>query len=204
MNMIDDITNFIFISDVPQKVDIIFMPGGSDPTIPEKSAELYNDGYSPQLLPSGGVSVKIGKFNGVKTKADIYNGNYQSDCDFYVDVLVKNNVPKSAIIEENQSGHTRDNAFMSRAVIDKRNLVIQKAIICCKSFHARRCLMLYQLAFPNTEIFIIPVDVYGISKKNWYKQEYGVDRVLGELSRCGNQFIPDIKKYLFQRISHII
>jgi hypothetical protein len=24
----------------------------------------------------------------------------------------------------------------------------------------------------------------------------GIDRVLGELSRCGNQFVPDIKRYL--------
>lgn len=47
--------------------------------------------------------------------------------------------------------------------------------------------MLYQLAFPEAEISVVPVEVYGIN------------RVLGELSRCGNQFVSDIKEYLKQK-----
>lgn len=35
-----------------------------------------------------------------------------------------------------------------------------------------------------------------IAKDNWYKSEQGINRVLGELARCGNQFVGDIKKYL--------
>ena len=65
-----------------------------------------------------------------------------------------NEVPIKAIICEDKSGHTRDNAFLSRKVIDKHDIKIKKAIICFKSFHARRCLMLYQLAFPDIEFFV--------------------------------------------------
>ena len=36
----------------------------------------------------------------------------------------------------------------------------------------------------------------GITKDNWHKTEQGIDRVLGELARCGNQFVGDIKEYL--------
>jgi len=194
--IIADITNFIFVSDEPQKVDVIFLPGGSFPEIPEKAAKLYHDGYAPLLLPSGGVSVKSGKFNGVKSKTDIYYEEYKTDCEFYNDVLLKNGVPRDSIICEDKSGHTRDNAFLSRKVIDEEGLIIKKAMICCKSFHARRCLMLYQLAFPEAKIFVVPVDCYGITRDNWYKQEYGTDRVLGELARCGNQFVGDVKEYL--------
>ncbi|OPJ60678.1 YdcF family protein [Clostridium oryzae] len=194
--IINDITNYIFVEDKPEKVDIIFMPGSSDPTIPEKASQLYKDGYSPLLLPSGGVSVKSSKFGGVKIKQDLYNKDYQSDCEFYSDVLIKNGVPKSSILYEDKSGHTRDNAFFSRIVTDENKLSIKTAIVCCKSFHARRCLMLYQLAFPEAKILIVPVDCYGISRDNWFKQEYGIDRTLGELARCGNQFVGDIKKYL--------
>ncbi|MEN6313972.1 MAG: YdcF family protein [Clostridiaceae bacterium] len=194
--IITDITNYIFVSDKPQKVDIIFLPGGSFPEIPERAAKLYHDGYAPLLLPSGGVSVKSGKFNGAKSKIDIYDKEYKTDCQFYTDVLLKNGVPRDSIICEDKSGHTRDNAFMSRKVIDEKGFVIKKAVICCKSFHARRCLMLYQLAFPEAEIYVVPVDCYGITHVNWYIQEYGIDRVLGELARCGNQFVGDIKEYL--------
>ncbi|MDD4495446.1 MAG: YdcF family protein [Eubacteriales bacterium] len=195
-HIITDISNFIFASDTPRKVDAIFLPGGSHPDQPEYAAQLYNNGYAPLLIPSGGISVKANKWHGVRSKSDIYDGNYQSDCEFFTDALIKNGVPESAIIGEDKSGHTRDNAFLSRVVADKHGLVIKSAIIVCKSFHARRCLMLYQLAFPETELFVCPVDCYDITKENWYKSEYGIDRVLGELARCGNQFVGDIKEYL--------
>ena len=44
---------------------------------------------------------------------------------------------------------------MSCIIADENQLEINKAIIVCKAFHARRCLMLYQLAFPKVEL-----DVY--------------------------------------------
>lgn len=194
--IISDITDFIFVSDKPQKADIIFLPGGSFPEIPEKAAELYHEGYAAHLFPAGGVSVKSGKFDGVKSKREIYDKDYQTDCGFYTDVLLKNGVPQSAILCEDKSGHTRDNAFFSRKVADENGMNTNNAIIVCKSFHARRCLMLYQLAFPNTKLLVCPVDCYGITKDNWFTFEYGIDRVLGELARCGNQFVGEIKEYL--------
>lgn len=194
--IITDISDFIFVSDKPCKVDAIFLPGGSHPEQPEYAAELYRKGYAKWLIPSGGVSVKRDKWPGVRSKADIYNGDYQSDCEFFTDVFVKNGVPADAIIGEDKSGHTRDNAFFSKKVADENRLDIKTAIIVCKAFHARRCLMLYSLAFPDTKFYVCPVVCMGITKENWYKTEQGIDRVLGELSRCGNQFVGDIKEYL--------
>ncbi len=194
--IITDITNFIFINDKPQNVDAIFLPGGSHPEQPEYAAELYKKGFAPVIIPSGGVSVKKAKFDGVKSKANIYSNDYKTDCEFLTDVLCVNGVPISAIIGEDKSGHTRDNAFMSRTVTDDNNLEIKTAIIVCKSFHARRCLMLYSLAFPDTKFYICPVVCMGITKDNWYKTEKGIDRVFGELARCGNQFLGDIKENL--------
>ena len=194
--IINDITNFIFVEDEPQKVDAIFLPGGSHPEQPEYAAELYRKGYAKWLIPSGGVSVKRDKWPGVRSKADIYNGDYQSDCEFFTDVFVKNGVPADVIVGEDKSGHTRDNAFLSRMAVDEKGVEIKTAIIVCKAFHARRCLMLYSLAFPDTKFYVCPVVCMGITKDNCYKSEQGIDRVLGELARCGNQFVGDIKEYL--------
>lgn len=132
----------------------------------------------------------------VRAKANIYNGDYQSDCEFFTDVLIKNDVPANAIIGENKSGHTRDNAFFSRKIVDEKGIEINTALIVCKAFHARRCLMLYQMAFPEANIIVSPVYCYNITKENWFETEQGINRVLGELARCGNQFVGDIKKYL--------
>lgn len=196
MRIIDDITDFIFVKDEPRAADILFLPGGSSPEPAERGAELYRGGYAPLLLPSGGVSVKTGKFGGVKVRRELYNGDYPTDCAFYTDVLIKNGVPREAIVSEDRSGWTKENAFFSRETADKRGLTIRRALLCCKSFHARRCLMLYQAAFPEAEIFIVPADSLGIRRDNWYRTEAGVDRVLGELARCGNQFPDTIKEFL--------
>ena len=196
--IITDISNYIFVSDEPEKVDAIFLPGGSHPEQPEYAAELYRNGYAKWLIPSGGVSVKRDKWPGVRSKADIYNGNYQSDCEFFTDVFVKNGVPADVIVGEDKSGHTRDNAFLSRKVIDEKGITIKTALIVCKAFHARRCLMPYQMAFPSVDFKVCPVHCYDITKENWYTTEQGVERVLGELARCGNQFVSDIKTYLIQ------
>ena len=88
-HIINDIGNFIFVSDEPEKADAIFLPGGSHPAQPEYASELYHRGYAKWLIPSGGVSVKRDKWPGVRSKADIYNGDYRSDCEFFTDVLLK-------------------------------------------------------------------------------------------------------------------
>ena len=59
---INDITNFIFMDDVPEKCDIILSPGTSKSTITEKAAELYRAGYAPYVMPSGLYSSSLGRF----------------------------------------------------------------------------------------------------------------------------------------------
>lgn len=193
---IKDISDFIFVADEPHPSDAIFIPGGPHPEPAEYAAELYARGYAPLLIPAGKYGVKLGKFSGVWSKAEIYQGQYQTECEFMLDVLTRCGVPSTAILGEDRSMHTRDNAFLTRALTDAHGLEIRRAIIVCKSFHARRCQMLYQLAFPKSEILVCPIDCYGITKENWHTFEYGIDRVLGELARCGNQFADDIKEYL--------
>jgi len=195
--IIDDITDFIFVSDEPQQSDIIFLPGSASTKIPEMAAELYVKKYAPLILPSGRFGMNAGKFFGPKTKKDIYNKDYETECEFYTDVLVKNGVPESAILCENKSMFTKENAVLSRKITDENNLVIKSALICCKPFHARRCLMYYQFAFPETEIKVVPV-ANSIHRNNWFISKEGICLVLGELSKCGSQFMQD--DYFFEEI----
>jgi uncharacterized SAM-binding protein YcdF (DUF218 family) len=196
--LIKDMTNFIFIADELRKADAIIIPGGSDPAVPEKAAEIYKSGYAPVIIPTGGVSIKTGRFNGVRRKQEIYNGDYKTDYEFMTDVLIKNGVPASTILSEDKSGYTKENALFSRKVADENGLDIKTLIIVCKSFHARRCLMCWQLAFPEAEILIVPVDTFDITRDNWHTFDYGIERVMGELSRCGNQFVDEMKEYTKQ------
>jgi uncharacterized SAM-binding protein YcdF (DUF218 family) len=140
MRVITDITNFIFIDDVPEKADIIFIPGGSHPEIAERAAEIWKQGFAPYVIPSGKYNVNRGSFPGSKTKKELYSGEFETEWDFLRYVLIKNGVDKADILQENESceGGTYDNAVNSRKVTDSAGLIINKGIICCKSFHARR------------------------------------------------------------------
>lgn len=193
MEFIQDITEFIFLRDEPRKSDVIFLPGGSVPEQPEYAAKLYREGFAKWVFPAGGLSVKLEKWPGVRSKADVYTGDYHTDCEFYTDVLLKNGVPPEAILQEDASGYTKANALYSRTVADGLGLHFDTAIIVCKSFHARRCQMFYQLAFPDTKLRICPVDSYGLSRENWFASAFGIERVLGELSRCADQCEAEIK-----------
>lgn len=189
--IIKAITDFIFVEDTPQKSDAIMVVGGSYPEAAEIAADLWKQGYADKIMIGGGVSIKTGKFPGSHSKQDIYNKVYDDEREFYTDVLVKNGVDKNAIYGENKSSFTKENALYARKLAEEQNLTVHKAILICKSFHARRCLMFYQLEFPQVEFYVKTFDGFDINKDNWYLSEYGRQRVLGELKRCGEQIKSD-------------
>ncbi|CEQ11946.1 DUF218 domain [[Clostridium] sordellii] len=173
---VTNITNFIFLKDDPEKSDIIFIPGGSFPE------------------PSGKYSPSRNHFTRPSSKSYLYNGIYITEWDFSKDVLLKNGVDKNSILKENCAQNTYENAFNSRKITDTLGLNISKAIICCKSYHARRCFLYYKCAYPNTKLLICPSDVDDISRYNWFDSEKGIDQVLSELSKTKFQFKDYLKK----------
>ena len=192
--MLKDISDFIFIEDELQKADVILIPGGAYPELPELAAKLWEEGYAEYVVPSGAYAITEGKFAGVKSKKDLYTGDYETECDFYCDVLKQKGVLEKAIIREDKSQFTAQNAWFSKDILQEKGMMPKKAIICCKAFHARRCLMYYQFTFPDTEFIVVPAkDTHGglINKDNWYLSESGVAKVLGELNRIGSQFMPE-------------
>ncbi|MDR1629364.1 MAG: YdcF family protein [Oscillospiraceae bacterium] len=191
---VNDISDFIFMEDTPEESDIILIPGGSYPEIAERAAELYHEGYAPYVLPSGRFSIKVGRFCGPAVKAGAYNGDYTTEWEFLADVLMRNGVPEHAVLREDESTFTKENAVFSKRLTDSLGLRVKKAILCCKSYHARRAFMCYQTEFEDTEFFVCPADVKGIDKRNWMRSEAGISMVMGELQKCGGQFQDAIQK----------
>ena len=179
---------FIFAENQPEKADIIFVPGNGFPEMAEKAARLYKEGYAPYVLPSGRYSITMGRCVGVQSKKDVYNEDYETECEFLKSVLMKNGVPKSAILLEDQATFTYENAIFSKQVTDLHKIKVNKAILCCKTYHARRSLMYYQLLYPDAEILVCPACPDGITRENWRDTEAGVEAVTGEIDRIIKQF----------------
>ncbi len=185
---IEQISEFIFAEDEPEKADIIFIPGNGYSQMAEKAAALYGENYASFVLPSGKYSITVGKFGGVLSGQERYNGNYRTEWDFLKDVLIKNHVPDEVILKEDQATFTWENARFSREVTDKAEIEIKKALLCCKNYHARRSLMYYQRAYPEVEFRVCPCCVDGVTKENWMNSEEGIQSVLGEVQRIVTQF----------------
>ena len=185
---IEQISEFIFAEDEPEKADIIFIPGNGYSQMAEKAAALYGENYASFVLPSGKYSITVGKFGGVLSGQERYNGNYRTEWDFLKDVLIKNHVPDEVILKEDQATFTWENARFSREVTDKAEIEIKKALLCCKNYHARRSLMYYQRAYPEVEFRVCPCCVDGITRDNWTESERGIKEVLAEVNRIVTQF----------------
>jgi len=184
----DAITEFIFIEHLPCKADVIFIPGNGYPQMAERAANLWKQGFSSVILPTGKHSILSEKFEGVREKREVYSGKYRTEWEFLQDVLQKNGVDRRCILKEEEASYTYENAIKSKEVTDKEGILVKKGIICCASFHARRCLLYYQLLYPDAQLFVCPSNAAGISKENWYKSERGINTVLGEMEKIANQF----------------
>ncbi len=193
---INDITNFIFINDLPQKSDVILVPGSSRHEITEKAAELYHNGYAPYILPSGLYSLSQGHFAKENITKECYKGDFSTDFEYCKHILLANGVPESAILCEEQATNTMENAMYSAEVIRSLGLDVKRAIICCQAFHARRAYMTYACHFTNTELLVVAANTQNISSKDWYKNERTAKKVLSEVEKCGKYF-KEFTKELF-------
>ena len=183
-----DITEFIFMEDAPQKSDVILIPGTSQSVITEKAAQLYRAGYAGYVLPSGKYSGKRNGFAAEKIDNPRYAGEYATDFAYCRHILLENGVPERAILREDRSTNTGENAEFSAVVLAEMGITVSKAILCCQAFHARRAFMSYVSFFPDTEFFVVPTDTQGISKADWFLREGSYRRVMSEVCKCGSYF----------------
>ena len=184
----DNIEELVFAEAPPCIADIIFVPGNGYPDMAERAAVLYKEGWAPYILPSGKYSITNGKFGGVLNKKEIYDGLYTTEWEFLRTVLLRNGVPDEAILREDKATYTYENALLSREVTKARCMDVEKALLCCKNYHAGRALMYYQTVFPETEFHVCPVSVDGITKDNWRSSSEGIREVTAEIQRIFTQF----------------
>lgn len=184
----DNITDFIFVNNEPDLSDLIVIPGGSYGEIALHAAGLYKRGYADRIMVSGKYSVLKGKFEGADSPSQYRSMDFQTESQFLRKVLMDAGVAEESIYMEEEATFTYENAIYCRKLTEKLEIKVNKAIISCQAYHARRCLMYFQLLFPDTEFYVCPVQTRGINRDNWYLEDHKIDQVLEEVERCGSQF----------------
>ena len=182
------VTDFIFVEDQPEKADVIFIPGSRKVEHAIRAAELYRAGYAPYVLPSGRFTITRGYFLELpEPLKSEYPGPFETEWHFLKTVLMKHGVPESAILREDQATYTWENAQLSRKVLEQQGIPVKTAILACHAFHARRALLYYQAAMPETRFIVCPAPTPGYTREDWFLTEKGRARVLGEVQRLGSQ-----------------
>lgn len=97
----DCITNFIFVETEIAPADVILIPGANHPQLMEKAASLYQQGFAPYILPSGGYKPHVGT----------------TEWEFLRNIGIANGVPEEAILKEDQAQNTFENARFSLEVL---------------------------------------------------------------------------------------
>ena len=183
---LEEMTNFIFLQDEPQKADVIFLPGSEEGVLAKTAAKLYLEGYAPLIIPSG----KYAKWTG-HSMVD----QFETESDHFAHLLMEEGVPEEAILKEREATYTYQNAINTRKLLDERGIEVKRALLCCQAYHARRSKLYYQILFPDTEILVIPTVTKGITRDNWFKSREKSEIVLGEIERCGSQFHEIVAEY---------
>ncbi|MFQ9389424.1 MAG: hypothetical protein ACLR1V_12135 [Coprococcus sp.] len=89
MKFLRDITEFIFLEDLPEKADLIIVPGNTWPQPARRAAALYHEGMAPYIVVSGRYSKGQQTFAGAACEGDRYKGVYMTEADFLTDVLIR-------------------------------------------------------------------------------------------------------------------
>ncbi len=183
-NPYKSISDFIFVEPVLEKADVILIPGCNKLEAIEGAVNLYNQGYSSLLLPSGGQN-------------KLLNG-YDTEWEMFKDRAIELGVREKDILKEDKARNTFENAIYSLETLSKNNVNVKSAIISCKWIHSRRALLTYETIFPkDVEFFIAPVlDDKKIYKSNWYYNEEQVNMVMDEVIKIGKYFQTEIYNFM--------
>lgn len=74
MKFLRDITEFIFLEDLPKKADIIIVPGNTWPQPARRAAALYQAGMAPYIVVSGRYSKGRSAFEGHPVTGNVIRG----------------------------------------------------------------------------------------------------------------------------------
>ncbi|MFB4158498.1 YdcF family protein [Geomicrobium sp. JSM 1781026] len=172
--LIEQMTNFIFVETKVSHADVILIPGADHRQLMETAALIYKRGLAPFILPSGGFNTRL----------------QTTEWEYLRQIGLAYGIPDARILKEDRATHTLDNARSSYQVLQREQISVKAVLIVCKACHARRVLCSYQSVFPaETTFFISPcVDRFGITRGNWFQSAVGIERTMAEVSKIEKYF----------------
>lgn len=167
------ITQFLFVEDPPQPVDLCFVLGCPTPTNMDPAIALHARGFAPLVMVSGHGPTP-------QTTPEAIH---------FRDYAVTRGVPETAILLETESTNTRENFAFSAPLIEARIgwSRIRRVAVVTKPYHARRALMTARRHWPAHVQLVMQPSRHPDDPPaaTWWQTESGRSFVLRELVAIG-------------------
>jgi uncharacterized SAM-binding protein YcdF (DUF218 family) len=164
---ITTITNYIFLESKLEAADLAFVFGTRFVEPLFKVKEIYTDGLVEKILLSGGKN----RFTDRNEAQDM------------AAALIKMGITRKHLILEDKSTNSLENVLFSKSVIEQSCgwSGIKKIAVVCKHYHSRRAVMTLKRHFPPNIIFsVVPYEILGFTRENWFESTIGQEKVLSE------------------------
>ncbi|RYU94567.1 YdcF family protein [Emticicia agri] len=121
--------DYHFLQQPLQKADCIFVLGSHDPSVADYAAQLYNEGFAPYIIFSGGVVRPVGELRNTVPK---------TEAEAFFDIAISRGVPAEAILLENEATNTGANFICTKKLLQEKNLNFKRFILVQKPYMIRR------------------------------------------------------------------
>lgn len=156
--------NFLIVNNMPQKADVIIVLGGSSGDRVTYGATLYKSGYADKVLLAGNQI-------GMEKQA------------------LSQGIPESAILLEDQSQTTFENAKYSLKIVQDQGY--KSAIVVTSPYHTRRASIIFAQFFKGIHLTICPVPYNPAMAQRWWKYSNSREFVISE-------YLKLVWHYLFE------
>lgn len=126
-----------------RKTDAIFVLCSHDTRVAECALELYDEGYAPWIIVSGGAG---------KLTENLFN---KPEAEIFKDILVKGGVPEAKIIVEPDSTNTGENVRFTFDLLNSSGIIFDSFILVQKPYMERRTYATFKKQWPRPETKIL-------------------------------------------------
>ena len=185
-----------------EKADAIFVLCSHDTRVANRAADLFNDGYAPWVIVSGGAG---------KLTQDLFN---KPEAEVFKDILLQADVPEDRIIIEPNSANTGENVRFTYELLGKLSMTFDSFILVQKPYMERRTYATFKKQWPdtNTKITVTsPVMSYEeYMTSSVIDKDFVISVMVGDLQRIreypklGFQIEQDIPDEVWQAYEDLV
>lgn len=140
------IWDYMHLNHTLRKADVLLVLGGHDLRVAEYAAKLFQDGFAPLVVVSGGVA---------HTDDLLKTAWSGTEAEKFTEVLIARHVPASNILLETQAKNTGENFSLSRMLLADRGINFASALVVTKPYMERRAIATGAKHWPDKDLIIV-------------------------------------------------